>query len=184
MFKQGHCGKSLGRREACLWVFQLASFIHWVAFLPLPSGTWGLQRLIPVAPTKTHSFCCCCLFIFAREWDKAWAGEGRERERQTQNPGSVFWFQALSCQHRAWRGTRTHGPWDHDLNQSQMPDDWATQVSQNPLLKISSVGHYAFMPVGPTLATHPSVCDGGDGVIVFKAQAPVAWSSWPGTSDG
>ena len=31
-------------------------------------------------------------------------------------------LQALSCQHRARCGARTHGPRDHDLSRSQMPN--------------------------------------------------------------
>ena len=41
-------------------------------------------------------------------------GWGRDRGRHR------IWIrlQAPSCQHRARRGARTHGPWDHDLNRS------------------------------------------------------------------
>ena len=47
-----------------------------------------------------------------RERDRVQLGEG-QRERKTQNPK-----QALSCQHRAWCGTQTHKPQDHDLSWS------------------------------------------------------------------
>ena len=42
------------------------------------------------------------------------SGTGRERGRHR------IWsrLQALSCQHRAWCGARTHKPWDHDLSRS------------------------------------------------------------------
>ena len=45
-------------------------------------------------------------------------GRGRESGRHR------IWsrLQALSCQHRVWRGARTHGPWDHDLSRSQTPN--------------------------------------------------------------
>ena len=42
-------------------------------------------------------------------------GRGRERGRH-RIPSRL---QALSCQHRARRGARTHGPRDHDLSRSQ-----------------------------------------------------------------
>ena len=50
-----------------------------------------------------------------------------DRERQSINGGGLergrhrIWnrLQALSCQHRARRGARTHGPRDHDLSQSR-----------------------------------------------------------------
>ena len=50
------------------------------------------------------------------ERDRAWMGEGqRERGRhRIQNR-----LQALSCQHRAWRGARTHESWDHGLSWSR-----------------------------------------------------------------
>ena len=50
-----------------------------------------------------------------------------DRERQSMNGGRSERgrhrirnrLQALSCQHRAWRGARTHGPQDHDLSRSR-----------------------------------------------------------------
>ena len=51
----------------------------------------------------------------------------RERERQSMSMGGAkrgrhrirSRLQALSCQHRARRGARTHRPQNHDLSQSQ-----------------------------------------------------------------
>ena len=51
------------------------------------------------------------LFLRQRETEHE---RGRVRERETQNLK-----QALSCQHRARRGARTHGPRDHDLSRSR-----------------------------------------------------------------
>ena len=57
------------------------------------------------------------MFIFEREgetehkWER---GSERGRHRITSR------LQALSCQHRARRGARTHRPRDHDLSRSQM----------------------------------------------------------------
>uniref|UniRef100_A0ABI8AGK9 Uncharacterized protein n=1 Tax=Felis catus TaxID=9685 RepID=A0ABI8AGK9_FELCA len=50
----------------------------------------------------------------------------KDRERQSMNGGGSERrrhrignrLQALSCQHRARRGARTHGPRDHDLSRS------------------------------------------------------------------
>ena len=50
------------------------------------------------------------------ERDRVCSGEG-QRERGRHRIQSRF--QALSCQHRAQCGARTHGPWDHDLSWSQ-----------------------------------------------------------------
>ena len=57
------------------------------------------------------------LFIFERERETEYE-PGRSRERGRHRIRSRL--QALSCQHRAWRGARTHKPWDHDLNRSRM----------------------------------------------------------------
>ena len=51
------------------------------------------------------------MFIFER--DRVQVGEG-QRARGTHRFRSKL--QALSCQHRAWRGARIHEPWDHDLS--------------------------------------------------------------------
>ena len=56
------------------------------------------------------------LFIFERQSETKWDW-GRGRERGRHRIGNRL--QALSCQHRARRGARTHRLWDHDLSQSQ-----------------------------------------------------------------
>ena len=53
-------------------------------------------------------------------------GGGSERGRH----GIRNRLQALSCQHRARRGARTHGPRDHDPSWSRRSTDWATQAPQ------------------------------------------------------
>ena len=60
----------------------------------------------PDAPEKN-----VLMFIFERE--NEW---GRGRKRGRHRIGSRL--QALSWQHRAWRGAQTHKLWDHDLSQS------------------------------------------------------------------
>ena len=59
--------------------------------------------------------------MFIYFWDRerqSMNGRGSERGRHR------IWnrLQALSCQHRARRGSRTHGPRDHDLSRSQTPN--------------------------------------------------------------
>ena len=56
-----------------------------------------------------------CLFIL-RARDRARAGVGTEREGDRIRSS----LQALSCQHRARRGARTHGPRDHDLSRAEV----------------------------------------------------------------
>ena len=51
------------------------------------------------------------LFLRERETECEW-GKGRVRERHRIRSR----LQALSCQHRAWGGARTHEWWDHDLS--------------------------------------------------------------------
>ena len=54
------------------------------------------------------------VYLFWRE-TKCKHGRGRERGRHRIRSR----LQALSCQHRARHGARTHEPWDHDLSRSQ-----------------------------------------------------------------
>ena len=56
------------------------------------------------------------IYFWRRERDRAWAGEG-QREGETQNLKQA---QALSCQHRARHGARTHRPRDRDLSRSRI----------------------------------------------------------------
>ena len=57
--------------------------------------------------------------VFIYFWDRerqSMSRGGAEREGDTESEAG---FQAPSCQHRAWRGARTHEPWDHDLSRSR-----------------------------------------------------------------
>ena len=56
-----------------------------------------------------------CLFLRQRETEHEW-GRGRERGRRRIRSR----LQALSCQHRAQHGARTHRLRDHDLSRSWM----------------------------------------------------------------
>ena len=59
------------------------------------------------------------MFIFERKTEtERELGTGRERGRHRRRSR----LQALGWQHRAWRGARTHKPWDHDLSQSWTPN--------------------------------------------------------------
>ena len=55
------------------------------------------------------------MFIFEWERDREWVGEGQREKHRIQSR-----LQALSRQHRAWCGTRTHKPSDHELSWSLM----------------------------------------------------------------
>ena len=57
------------------------------------------------------------MFIFERERDRVWAGEGQREKGRHRIQSSL---QVLSCQHRARHGARTHELWDHDLSWSWM----------------------------------------------------------------
>ena len=56
------------------------------------------------------------LFIFERQWDRAWAEEGQTEKETQSEPGSRLW---ASFQHRAQCRAQTHKLWDHDLSWSQ-----------------------------------------------------------------
>ena len=58
-------------------------------------------------------------------------GGGSERGRHR------IWnrLQALSCQHRARRGARAHGPRDHDLSRSQPPNRLSHPGAPLPIFK-------------------------------------------------
>ena len=67
------------------------------------------------------SGCLLIFLMFIYFWERereAVCEQGGSRERGRHRIWSRF--QALSCQHRAWCGARTHKLWDHDLRQSQM----------------------------------------------------------------
>ena len=62
-----------------------------------------------------YIFKCFLMFIFETETECKLGRAEREKGRHR------IWsrLQALSCQHRARRGARTHKPRDHDLSQSR-----------------------------------------------------------------
>ena len=62
------------------------------------------------------NFWCLFIYLFI-ERERAWVEEG-QRERRRHRIQSRL--QALSCQHRAWCGARTHKSWDCDLNRSRI----------------------------------------------------------------
>ena len=74
------------------------------------------------------------VYLFLR--DRARVGE-RQRERKTQNSKQL---QALSCQHRAWRGAWTRERWDHDLSRSRTlspSTSWAPRHPKQYRLQIT-----------------------------------------------
>ena len=63
---------------------------------------------------RLNFFFLMFIYFWNRETEHEW-GRGRERGRHRIKSR----LQALSCQHRAQRGARTHKPWDHDLSWSR-----------------------------------------------------------------
>ena len=59
------------------------------------------------------------------------SGKGAAREGDTQREGDRL--QALSCQHRAWRGAQTHKPRGHDLSWSQTPNQLSYPGTPNDI---------------------------------------------------
>ena len=84
-----------------------------------------------------------CLFNFERETE---CEQGRMRERGRHRIWSRL--HALSCQHRARRGARTHELWDHDLSWSrtlnQMSHSGAPSLSSTVIWNNSSQAFYTF----------------------------------------
>ena len=62
-----------------------------------------------------------------------WARRGRERKRETQNPKQP-------PRPGAWRGARTHEPWDHDLSCSQT-FDWLSHPGTPVLFFLINIIH-------------------------------------------
>ena len=77
------------------------------------------------------------LFLGQRETEHEW---GRGRERGRHRIGNRL--QALSCQPRAWRGARTHGPWDRDLAEVGRLTDCATQAPRYYTVLINEHGKF------------------------------------------
>ena len=69
-------------------------------------------------------------FIYFWDKERGWKRETETDRYRVQQGRCREWgrhrlwnrLQAPSCQHRAWHGAWTHGPWDHDLSQSQTLD--------------------------------------------------------------
>ena len=74
-----------------------------------------------------------CKFIYFE------GGEMSGRKGERENPK-----QAQHCQHRAWRGARTHKPWDYDLSWNQELDVQWTEPPRQPcsFLKSSILVEY------------------------------------------
>ena len=59
------------------------------------------------------------MFTYIWDRERQCVSRGRNRERDRDKDRIWSKLQALSCQHRARCGARTHEPWDHDLSWSQ-----------------------------------------------------------------
>ena len=97
------------------------------------SRTHGILSGILFVRLYNKSFCCgflfVCLFIFLRERERERECEqGRGRERDTHR--ICRRLQDPSCQHRARHDAQSHHSSDHDLSQSDMPNQLNHQVPQ------------------------------------------------------
>ena len=88
------------------------------------------QKIIWPVKWECLQFFFFNVYFRERERQSKW-GRGREWRRRR------IWsrLQALSCQHRAWRGTQTHEPWDRDLSRSRM----LNQLSHPGAPRVSSL---------------------------------------------
>ena len=79
------------------------------------------------------------IYLFWRDRDSI-SGGGAERQRETQNPKQAP-DSELSRQHRPQRGAQTHEPWDHDLSQSQMPNQLKHPDASSWCIRLTYVGN-------------------------------------------
>ena len=125
--------------------------------------------------------CCCCLmFIFETEREHE---RGRVRERGRHRIRSRL--QALSCQHRARCGARTHKPRDHDLsgsgtlNRLSHPGTPQIQTVKCPTVTVllpSQRRIFGHLPLGLSLF----ICDRGVWFCLFAGRIsfpPIFFSS-------
>ena len=105
-----------------------------MGFLPV----YALPSLCPALSLLSFFFFLIFKHLFTVEKQRDTEHEqGRGRERGRHRIRSRL--QALSCQHRARRGARTHKPRDHDLSRSQSPNHGTTQAPCPPLLLAAPV---------------------------------------------
>ena len=101
-----------------------SSQLHWLHVEIIFWIYWKIN-IINIVKINFTSFFFLVLFkkaflmfyLYLRERERETECEqARGRERWKQNRSRL---QALSCQHRAWCGARTHKRWDHDLRWSR-----------------------------------------------------------------
>ena len=69
---------------------------------------------------KVHLFISLIFLMFIYFWERQRQNASGLGQRERARHRIRSSLQAPSCQHRAWRGARTHKLWDHDLGQSRM----------------------------------------------------------------
>ena len=91
-----------------------------------------------------NNFFTAYLFLRERETEtETECEQGRDRERERERERIWSRLQALSCQHRAQSGARTHEPWDRDLSWS-----WTLNRLSHPgapvmfIFKMSVIEYY------------------------------------------
>ena len=100
------------------WLLPLETLFPLLSWHALSLHLYLLISCVTSSPIPTLKFVIIFFFFNIYFWD---------RERQSMNGGGSergrhrIWnrLQALSCQHRARRRARTHGPRDHDLSWSR-----------------------------------------------------------------
>ena len=115
------------------------SFVVWYASVMLTTSKLSLSDLFCSNKIFFQIFLTFIYFFF---WDRERQHErGRVRGRGRHR----IWnrLRALSCQHGAWRGARTHGPRDHDLSRSWMPN----RLSHPGAPRLKSLIHFDFVSV-------------------------------------
>ena len=104
-------------------IYDLGKYQQWggavmAALLSLPHLAGSSKSLFIYLFINLFIIFFTHLFIFERQRETEHEqAKGSERGRHR----SQRRLQALSRQHRAWCGARTHKPWDHDLSQSGTP---------------------------------------------------------------
>ena len=123
-------GLALLHPALCLWLFswRCMIFIRWgLQSCPCPWAS-GVFPTLSVSEKPNHNSNSqlglqvaknnvCFFFVLTFIFLSQRVSEGRKgRERGRYRIWSRL--HALSCRHRAWCGTQTHKPWDHDRSWS------------------------------------------------------------------
>ena len=99
-------------------VREMLQLQYWLKVLKLSQNLYYNPTLWITVDRKAFWHLCFLIFLmFISEGERE---SERKREEGAEEEGDRIQsrFHTLSCRYRAWRETRTHEPWDHDLNRS------------------------------------------------------------------